>query len=90
MDRVVFEDIPQDHLLPFTTREMPDGWVLQQEKNPKHVKDCLEDQGVPLMRWPSQSLDLNPMKHLWDELGGRVGSRTHASKQVLLADLKKE
>jgi hypothetical protein len=27
------------------------------------------------MDWPAQSLDLNPIEYLWDELGGRLRSR---------------
>lgn len=42
------------------------------------------------MDWPAQSPDLNPIEHLWDELGCRVGKKKHSNKRELLRSLNDE
>ncbi|GFS69290.1 transposable element Tcb2 transposase [Trichonephila clavipes] len=29
------------------------------------------------MDWPAYSLDLNPIEHVWDDLGRRIAARLH-------------
>ena len=35
------------------------------------------------MTWPAQSPDLNPIEHLWDQLGRRLDRYTPRNKQQL-------
>lgn len=94
MDRHVYRDILQDQMLPFARRNMRRGWSFQQDNDPKHtsalVKTWFRDRKVKVLAWPSQSPDLNPIEHLWDVLGRRVGAKKHSSKADLIADLQHE
>jgi len=42
------------------------------------------------LEWPAQFSDLNPIEHLWDELGRRVANKKHSNKRVLFNTLSEE
>jgi len=45
---------------------------------------------VRVLSWPSQSPDLNPIEHLWEELNRQVRKHTHSNKAALFKSLKEE
>ena len=49
--------------------------------------DCLLQQQFNVMPWPCLSPDLNPIEHLWDELGQRVQSRPVRPANVIQLEL---
>ncbi|CAH2099189.1 unnamed protein product [Euphydryas editha] len=94
MDAVMYKDILQNHMLPFSKKNLPRGWVFQHDNDPKHasrhVKNFIQSQKVRLLDWPSQSPDLNPIEHLWQDLKLRVGTKNYANKTELWSHLQRE
>lgn len=45
---------------------------------------------MQVLEWPAQAPDLNPIEHLWDELGCRVANKKHSNKRDLFKTLNEE
>lgn len=74
--------------------QLPRNWILQQDNATPHtariVQETLEELGVAVLPWPSKSPDLNPIEHVWDFLGRRVGGKGADSLQELTTLLQQE
>ena len=82
-----YHSILQRHAIPSGMRLVGQGFILQQDNDPKHksklcqnyLRKKEQDGKLENMEWPAQSPDLNPIELVWDELGRRVKAKQHTS-----------
>ena len=92
-----YVQILSNHLLPWAEQLLGPPhtvWLLQDDKAPPHrcqaVQRFLQTSNIRRIDWSARSPDLNPIEHLWDELGRRVRQRAPSSIAQLATVLKEE
>lgn len=94
MDRFMCRDILRDVMLPYVEEKMPLRFKFQQDNDPKHsskvLKQVFNDEQIPVLKWPSQSPDLNPIENLWEIVDRKLRTRTYSNKDDLLAGLQEQ
>ena len=82
-----YHSILQRHAIPSGIRLVGQGFILQQDNDPKHTSRLCQnylrrkeqDGRLQIMEWPAQSPDLNPIELVWDELDRRVKAKQPTS-----------
>ncbi len=87
MNSEVFRAILSAHIQPNASELIGRCFTVQMDNDPKHTakatKEFLKGKKWTVMRWPSQSPDLNPIEHAFHLLKTKLKGKCPKNKQEL-------
>ena len=94
MNAAMYRNILSEEMLPYARQNLPRGWIFHQDNDPKHRSPLLQEffskKNIRVLKWRSQSPDLNPIEHIWQELKLRIGTENYANKAALWKKVQEE
>jgi transposase len=75
----------QDHVIAYASF-LGENFILMQDNTRPHtagiVIQYLNEVGIVTLPWPARSPDMNPIEHVWDELGRRIRHRENIPETI--------
>lgn len=94
MNKEKYLNILETIMLPYARQKFGRAFTFQQDNDPKHtsgvVQQWFKRRRLDLLEWPSQSPDLNPIEHLWEELSRRLKNRRARNLDEKFVQLQEE